>query len=492
MEVAIETDRAFAWTNAAIKSYVEPFVTLPQWSIFNDEANGYRAVLKHRMGGVSEWEDGRMAFPYAVLPQVVKQLRRAGHDVRIDDVWERIPPLGVDHSLMKVASPWERRLLSVAQSGPRVLVTHGSRDDLVRAVLTLVRYIVDHPLLIVVARREQVGRLYTALRPYLGERVRTSQNNTWDRDTALITTYRDARNAKAEDFDVVIFPDACEARMNTNRSLFHGFVNRRQIGFLSEHARVHEHRALQLKLWLGAPVLNVTDHTEQPKVSVHWCDPPWSPVMPAGTALALKQNEIWHNVERNRRIADVALAVVHGDMNALWSTGLFLGQDALPWPSVATLRVHVLVESTAHGRELQKLLPEFRLSAGGTRIVSSAGQRSQNLIITLVQADSLPHLDADVLIHAGAGEWICPVPIAGAQGQAVVIDVADEGDLHAKKTSRHRKKLYEARGWTRHYGPLWLRASDANFDAMHDGHDVPMVLDERASEPRAEYFITAP
>src|ERR1035437_6885280 len=142
------------------------------------------------------------------------------------------------------------------------------------------------------------------------------------------------------------------------------------------------------------------------------CDSPLIP--PLGDSidpLRRKRQAVWHNAKRNALIAKVATGFAARHIESLWDCGLLLDAKKLPqrvpWPTWTV----VLVESPEHGRDIQRLLPQWQLIDATAVLpdLDSPGQFGPQppcpAIITLVAASQLDNFMPDVLIVAMGGDW---------------------------------------------------------------------------------------
>src|SRR5262249_25207173 len=117
---------------------------------------------------------------------------------------------------------------------------------------------------------------------------------------------------------------------------------------------------LALQATIG-PMISKAPDPRGPRaaVTVHWCQPPWSPPAGDGTALERKRRAYWHNDKRNDHVAAAARAFGAGDLNQLWERGLLLrdADSIIAVPGGGAPAVAVLVESVEHGRELLRRPP---------------------------------------------------------------------------------------------------------------------------------------
>ena len=155
----------------------------------------------------------------------------------------------------------------------------------------------------------------------------------------------------------------------------------------------------------------------------------------AGDTLEQKKTWIWENAGRNRLITELAGLLTHGQC-----------PDCVALPEELQgrpLRVAILVESPAHGRVLQDLLPDWCLLS---RDDSVAGDQSaavpDRTIVTRLWANSQASIDVGVLIRAEGDASPLNLrsfpPKASANGNAPVLlvdfyDLADSNSLPSRR-----------------------------------------------------------
>lgn len=169
--------------------------------------------------------------------------------------------------------------------------------------------------------------------------------------------------------------------------------------------------------------------------------------------LTRKRQMIWRNRKRNRCLAAVAQAMVEGDLKALHGSGISLERSELP-RGPRGRRVTVIVESTEHGRALQKLLPGWALlhdipSVDDEETVAETTPVGR--IATLVYVHRYGVI-AHVLIRATGGR--CPLHLAGfpldlrvMRGTSLLIDLLDDG-LHGRQDLDARLRSYLRPWWS--------------------------------------------
>jgi hypothetical protein len=153
-------------------------------------------------------------------------------------------------------------------------------------------------------------------------------------------------------------------------------------------------------------------------------------------------------MRRNAVLAEVAQMCAAGRLHDLAQTGLLPGTAVPP----AVLRksrplVAVLVESPAHARALQALLPDWTLRMG-PHALSNTVSGSDREIVTYVAAEAWG-LGADVLVRADtdAGWPLTAVPTPpSTTSPLLLLDVAVPGETAAFRVQR--QAAYRQRGWT--------------------------------------------
>lgn len=170
-------------------------------------------------------------------------------------------------------------------------------------------------------------------------------------------------------------------------------------------------------------------------------------------ALTRKQKMIWKNDKRNLRLATLAKQLQRQDGRGLKVSGINDPTDIIPRPADAgKLRVAVVVESSAHGRELQSHLPGWEIVASGTDR-ETFGIEADGHIVTLRAAQAVGLTTEAVVYAAGTGSrWI---GACGGRGWhegslQLVVDVADDFDEQARADVNARVDDYRSRGWRLH------------------------------------------
>ncbi len=145
------------------------------------------------------------------------------------------------------------------------------------------------------------------------------------------------------------------------------------------------------------------------------CDAPLPAVGHCDGPLDRKRKTVWHNEPRNNLVAALATGFADRQIELLWGCGLLLDQETLAWPAPWPTWTAVLVESPEHGRQLQALLPAWRLvhAVGGSAALDAPQlglQAAHRTIITLVAASEMTSFSPDVLIVPMGGDWAFDLP----------------------------------------------------------------------------------
>lgn len=253
----------------------------------------------------------------------------------------------------------------------------------------------------------------------------------------------------------------------------------RLVGFLADDARVPPTDRDRLMKVYGLAEVRVGRHgmTDRPVVygSVVYKG---SGLKPGLSPAKVKELGVWSNVERNRRIVDIATALSSGNYRAiakLLSKGLCNRLPPLAERAGAGFRVAVVVENANHGNELLSMLPGWAGIGRGLRPVPSAGRSTpgwgepaganrDNVVCTFDGLKEVPLGEFDVVIRADGGTGLLP-PAAdfGSENptarELVFIDIDDRFHFELERNGRARMAGYRRLGWRRAIEP-------AGFDQL--------------------------
>lgn len=393
--------------------------------------------------------DGYLNVRTGLLPRIVDECETQGIPIQIID-HSRWPVLEqAAENLAEIVTDDNRNLLNAVIDNPRgQLITSGEQQQ--RSFLWCISQLFpDRRILIVVSSGEQRDRIHGFLSSFLDRPVFTHRNIDWfaRNRIVVVTTQSFSINPVNDDWDIILFasPEAAVATQSfemasrVEKELMYCL---RHSGFDSDNLT-----RLRLEATCGPPIYGANE--PKPIVQVVMAEAP--SIQPSGKlpALERKRRTIWHNDQRNDRVADMAIAVANRNSRTFsqrsetLSRGLEVVND-FPNPGIA-----ILVESSEHGRELQRRLPGWTLhTAVPNRDGVLDGGTCHRSIITQTFAGLGVY--TDILIRATG--TASPLVVKGfpsvQQRRAIVLfDLADDFDAQAMRDTRERIRDYQSRGW---------------------------------------------
>ena len=355
-------------------------------------------------------DEGFLMTAAGLIPRVVSVCEQRGIAVPIIDR-SRWPILRqAAANLPDDPSESDGELLQAIVSSPRGRIVTQARDHL-RLVSLICRVFATARVLIVTANREHRDRLFAKLKSRLRRPVSTHGDIAWgasNRVTVITSHFFAGVGRVNNDFDVILFlsPDAVTANQAFETA---AELNHELIYCLAPPSHCpDELTQLRLEAICGAVIHNAT--ASLPVVQVAMVEALPTRVPTKLTALERKRLAIWHNDQRNDFIAKIASAVASQDVSTFSHRSGFLNEHVDLLTTVSDPGVAVLVETAAHGRELQRRLPGWSLHTaipgrdgvlkGGTchrsisrakraiRSLASTASGSSTLIATTRRSDS--------------------------------------------------------------------------------------------------------
>jgi hypothetical protein len=166
-------------------------------------------------------------------------------------------------------------------------------------------------------------------------------------------------------------------------------------------------------------------------------------------ALQRKRQGIWNNEPRNVAIAAIATAVATGDLQSLWTFGLFNGRQytTASVPFLGPGWLTVVVEGLEHAGELRTHL---NLPISQAFPPSEAAWEPHS-IVTLAFIQSCDYFQPTVVINAVGGRYALDLP-AGFSARpeynpAAIIEFDDAFDERAVSDTTQRLTEYGCRRW---------------------------------------------
>lgn len=341
-----------------------------------------------------------------------------------------------------------------AYGRPRTLALIPKPADRLQYVVSLREQFPNEHILIATKNTEEAKTLARKLRQQIGQPVTSGPEYPGSDPATHVDRAGTFAWRPALDWTFVVFWDAeLLPSLTSIRQLGHmcGSV---RIGFLSRDERqlnVMDRAAIEYMF--GPVIYRPGDDSSGTAVRVAWLPAPAYPASRSSNQLERKRENLWHNGDRNGSIANTALAFSSKDEKGLTRLGL---GDAANWLGASTASsppfVAIVVENLEHARELQRLLPAWRL-VSGTENIPEIDQYlpSENVIVTLPRTEQIILATEIVIYGAGIGnDWIDnlgPHNWFTCGERMLVIDVADDFDPKAVRETEARRADYHRRGW---------------------------------------------
>ena len=333
-----------------------------------------------------------------------------GHEVRLCDRRRfDAAQFEPDEALLGSAGPAERAILQAAVQHPmgRFCVAEGGLRD--RAIGLLVKFFHRAKILLPTVTLRHADHLGGVLAEYVGGNVDVVDGREWHSAARVVScTMSSFESAQPYDWHVIIFPIGEQVLTNHAvcgwKDFHHPFYfprPHRVYGFNQPGQRNTWATELRMEALTG-PVIyeSPTILGHQPAVRVVFAAGPWTPAgrshgHPGGHSAARVAQR---GAEQSPGRAGPGLPVRRpGGPVALRRA---VERPAVPRGSPAGARVAVLVESPEHGRQLQRLLPDWPLLHAGEsngeglsdweKAARTAQRLPDQAIVTLVPRRAVP------------------------------------------------------------------------------------------------------
>jgi hypothetical protein len=427
-------------------------------------ARGFESVVED-VRLYDERPYGRTRVLTGIVPRLSERLLQAGYHVKVtrQNYVNDQPPRW---DAFKRADPGAVAALQVLEDEPRGQILASSRGAMLEAIILLCRFFSGKVMVVADSRREMY-RITHLMRKRLKEPVLyMTKENSLSESRIEVGPVGSLDLMLA---DVVLLANANQALLKKT-SEYLSFLSRQRIYGLR---LISEQESLRRKLLLEGIIGPVLLHAGPPwklprEVLVLLAD--WrcrsSAYSPFG--LEWKRHAIWQNSDRNEAIAEIAQALVAGDLVALGEHGIFPHADGEAILEEHPRRVAILVESLEHAKAMVARLPGWRVVTGQSdsssirpEVTVDPSDHTEPMshlcqdqtIITLVGASKFPMSSLDILIRADGLTW--PLGVlglldrarGGKQRQLLLIDLRDDFDEVAAEATRCRIADYRRRSW---------------------------------------------
>lgn len=400
--------------------------------------------------------EGYLKIPAGLLPRVVDDLQRYGIDAQVDDR-TRWPVL--EQLAQNASTTGETQSLTYAvASHPRGQLVVGNRRDMRWQLEALVGLFDEQRILVVALNREERDRLCSQLFVKLRRPVSTDRDLPWGEPNRITVVTADVFSGISVvnvDFDIIVFMHP--AALTGKRAYETAAQLKSELLYCFSPGAFHADTLTQLRLEAICGSVIHDGATSRAVVHVAMREAP-SIQVPAKLPFLERKRAIWHNDPRNDCIAEIALTTAQHDSKTFSLRGEVL--DSL-WHQLAAYRnpaIAIVVESTAHGRELLRRLPDWTLH---TAIPDGEGiyadESCHRSIVT--QMFAARGLYADVVIRASGTASPLIVrgfPTVRQRRTCVLSDLADDFDQQAIRDTQERIREYESHGWIVSVCDQWM------------------------------------
>lgn len=460
--VRIQIGKHYAQMTPGLANVVGPLLqsTTPYFS--QGGPNGYR-----QHAGIERYfvitNAGQLRFPAGLVPRVVSFLRQQDYQVTVTDrtSWTQFDD--ADMSLLESSGldSDDKMFLDAIRQNPLGQIHLRRQDDVARHIGLLGDFHPKANIAIVTANLEQAKRLFARLKQHTDRLLALSPQIIWGPGRTFICPVATFGMFSPRDWDVLIFVGVEAALGKRAQETLVEMNEQFRYVFLDPNTRIGSRTQLRLEVFFGAVIFQQPAPYGAPaEVNVVFAASPGTKASRKLTGLERKRACFWHDAGRNQAVAGTAEAVERGDVAALEGYGV-------PASAITTLEakaqtrtnVSILVESTEHGQQLQKLLPSWHLAHmvpepahEGVRFTDCPSAVNHATISTMVYAER-HGVVSDVLIRADGGDdWPLsadrfPGRATGAGDIVLVIDLADHVGGRVTSSLKRRVRAYERLGW---------------------------------------------
>lgn len=443
---------------------------------------GYRRVATDEMHYAVD-RKGRPVISAGHLYWVVPRLEGLWYRVAVDDRRRRPDRFRSSEVVVGALDPEPREIVAAVDRESLGQVEVRGPRDAVATCLLLARAFPAARFVFAVATRRQAYRLWRRLERQLGERVDLALPGVTQHGRRIMVGTATAIPRRTDGtWDALVVPCGEEAAGGAFAGLLGRIGFPRQYALIPRGLRADSRTRFRLEQIFGSVIRRI-DPPERRVVVAMMPTPACTaaPVSEGDSALDQKRRLYWCDVARNRHVAGVARALAEDDRGALRRLGLLEEYTAVA--ARRRPRVAVVAESREHARNLQPLLPRWRVcdmiprdpaeleTSVAPRKRSSRGVAKQVLAEAEKETpsdvpdgvdDRAPRImtaryaatratRVDVLVVASGTEWT--IEVRGFPGAArgddrpvLLVDFTDAGNPATTHDTTRRVRDYRRRG----------------------------------------------
>ena len=440
--VWISTRAHAAFVNRSVAPRILPLLQRLEYRFAVRGTSG----IDHRIHIINHFQIDldRIWFSAGLVPRVRQELEAAGHVVKIQDLsfWGHLND--ANRHLLHAAdlSDSERLLVARLSEAPQGQILLSKPSQTARHIALMTRLFAHHSLLIIACNTTNRDRLVEEIAKHTDRPITSNPREAWRHcPRVLVSTLQLTRNAGGDDFQIIVCTDAETALSEAANALpLPRWSNATWYAFGFSGRTLHVNEDLQLEEVFG-PVIHQTERAhslEPPSVEVLFREGPPAERPQESDSLSRKRALYWQNPEWN---------------NAVCSALDYLNSQRVGKSQAEkseTSRCAILVESTEHGKALNRMLPNWKLRTMldfASCIPAISGQE-----IATMSCAAAYGISADVLIRADGGpDWPLGNALAihtlESHNKVLLFDFCDRRDKRATRDSESRQHAYQRMGW---------------------------------------------
>jgi hypothetical protein len=379
--------------------------------------------------------DGRLGFSAGLVPRVQRQLQDQGIDVVIDDrtYWNHLSQTD-DHVFNAPdLTEAEERMLVALSTNPFGQILLQKPSEIGRKIALLARLFPGYSFFVVAKNKKRVRQLVKSISEHTDQLVTGDSRQICTVGNHIyVGTLLMFHLSCTDFFHIAILTDTESALASWTMDTLVIWNDKTWYSFFDANQKPSEYEQFRLEELCG-PVIHapLPDHSPL-KVNVMFVECHRDRISNIKRGLSHKRTLYWHSDTWNELVVKTATSFTRKSSH-----------------NAGTQSVCILVESSEHGEELLRLLPDWELKTTD-RLTSMVPHVAGNQIATFGYA-KMWGIGVDVLIRADGGSgWPLPLPIRQSQGAGdslLVVDFADEASQTAMQDTHSRRNTYKQLRW---------------------------------------------
>lgn len=406
----------------------------------------------------------RLVMPTSLMQIAVNELQLGGNHVQQEDSRWNNSRLEVDENFLAETRGNDRDFARAVVSHDRSQIESSGLRDVISKIHLIARLYPDARMLILLPSQQQVKDFTWHANKSRLPRVRMrSSNQSPSAQRCLVSTFQPFRKfaqshrddvtiGRDHNWDIILLPNALGSLGNVPQAALGSmhFLNCKVFSFVPPRARLSRRDEVLLTTISGRLAYRIP--AQRVGTKLLWLDSPSTTLKPTATPLEWKRQAYWANNRRNEFVAAVARAFLMGNVPKLRKYGVVVAEGVPLVRGGKKPSVTVLVESSEHGREIQRLLGDATLYTLHTKS-NVENQKQEQAIIVTVTCAVRRGLISDVIVVASGSpaqlglEKNWPSTEEFDDSEVLVVDFHDgwNSEMHAAAIRRQNYAL--RKGW---------------------------------------------